>query len=349
MSASARLTEWLLPILDPGTYLERLILEEGQRVEPLESDASGLLDRLQWQWLQRLKITDSGNRPQILKGQSLDFTNLREYVPGDDIRKIDWNVFARTLTPHIREYHDEKQMTVWIVIDLTPSMQFGHRKTKAHMAIELVGLLGILAIKTGFKVGLMVFDGENREIIRPNAHLTHLQRVMQTLLDQQKTAEKKRFTTQDYSHILQNYTQELTHVVQKSSFVFVLSDFLSESAGWESALGELARHSALTHVVVQDSLERKLPKGAGLLDVFDPETGNAVSMDCNDPALAKTYSLWATEKTEGLVRQLSLSGQAFVTDTSVLPADTIIGLFQTPSYSQNALGSRSKPSEKGEP
>ena len=99
---------------------------------------------------------------------------MREYTPGDDIRKMDWSVFARTLTPHIREYHEEKQLTLWLVMDFTPSMRFGRAKTKIAQAIELAGLFGLLAERAGHKLGAFLITEEQPEIIPPACNLAHL-------------------------------------------------------------------------------------------------------------------------------------------------------------------------------
>lgn len=341
--------EWLLPIFDPNAYVQQLMAQEGTLGTPLEADASALLERLKWQLLQRLKVMDPGNKTTRLKGQGLDFANLREYVPGDDIRKIDWNVFARTLKPHIREYHDEKQMTVWIAVDLSPSMQFGHRKLKAEMAIELAGILGTFAIDTGFKVGAMIFDGRHREIIRPKAHMTHLRRIFQVALEQQEKAERQLFTElkrknsydpREASSILLEHTRELAHLVQKSSFVFFISDFLSEAKGWESPLGKLARHSLLSNIVIQDPREINWPEGIGVVDVFDPEMADVIAMDCDDSYLAEEYALWFKQHTEQLIEKLSFSGEVYVTDTSVPPESAIIQLFQGAGSQKATSGGR---------
>ncbi len=326
---AARLKAWFLPVLDPGAYLDHLIVDEA--VNTLESDASRLLERLQWQLIQRLKLMDPGSRASFLKGQGLDFANLREYVPGDDIRKIDWNVFARTLTPHVREYHDEKQMTVWLVLDLTPSMQFGHRKRKAELAVELAGLLGTCAMKAGFKVASMVFDGVHREVIQPKAHQKHLQQMFQRILVQQDESANAPFSPEASFSALFEYTQELAHLVPKNAFVFFLSDFLSSSPGWENALSDLARHSLLTCVLIQDPVERDLPEGVGLLETFDPETGGVITIDCDNPDFCNRYAQWTAEYTERLIQQISLSGHVISTDTTVSPEQTIIELFQASS------------------
>src|SRR5215470_17110747 len=113
------LTGWLDPVLNPRACLD--IPEPPTEAMPVDAWLRLLESRLR----QKIREGYDGSKQSLVRGYGLDFADLREYVPGDDIRKIDWNVFARTLSPHVKEYHEERQLTVWVFVDFTPSMFFG--------------------------------------------------------------------------------------------------------------------------------------------------------------------------------------------------------------------------------
>lgn len=322
--------QWLLPILDPAGYVDTLVaLEEQEKQATAPPDnARQLLERLQWHLSRKLKNIHMGSEKSLLRGQGLDFANLREYTPGDDIRKIDWNVFARTFTPHIREHHEEKQLTVWIVADLTPSMLFGHRKNKARQLLDLAGLIALLAGNAGHKLGLFCFDGKERLISRPTAGQPHMQGLIKTLLQQYEAGKSRPFEHPLEENLMETHCFELSKLVQKRSFVFFLSDFLSGRSGWEKSLGNLSRHSMVSCLMLVDPVEQVLPEEAGLLDVFDPETGGVVTLDCTDPEFRADYVQKVQEEQQYLITTLSMGARVELASTETDPVDTLVRLFR---------------------
>jgi uncharacterized protein (DUF58 family) len=288
---------WLDPLLNPMACLP------SPPEVPKDSNAQTFLARLEALLQHWLKYALSGEKRSLLRGQGLDFADLREYTPGDDIRKIDWNVFARTLSPHVREYQEEKQLTLWLALDCTGSMHFGRTRTKLQQAIELAGLFSLMAARSSHRLGAVLIYPARSEIIPPKAGMAQVQviadRLLSAALDQQHGK---------LSHDpLPKAFQQLAHVVQKHATVIVFSDFLSFSPMWAKPLGQLSRHSNLIHVVLEDTVEKALPAGLGLLPVLDPETGDVACLDTSDlqalaeyEALARVHRLQVRQQLEAM-------------------------------------------------
>lgn len=311
------LLRWLEPILNPMACLPSL-----PTAEKMEN-ADALLQRLDALLRQKLKYGATGERRGVLKGQGLDFADLREYTPGDDIRKMDWSVFARTLTPHVREYHEEKQLTLWLAIDLTASMRFGRRTAKLKQAIELAGLFSLLAEKSGHKLGAYLIESNQPAIIPPGNSREHMRHLMQRLLASAQKPPDKLLDSQPLSKAF----QQLNHVVAKQSTVILLSDFL-ESSSWQAALGQLSHKARLLSLLLMDPSERDLPAHLGILTLQDPETGHLMPLDTKQVTTLRQYEQATTElhgHTLGLLRTL---GPTAMASTEKDALDIVVGLLQ---------------------
>lgn len=308
---------WLDPILNPLACLP-----PEPETQETPQNAETLLRRLEALLQHQLRYALSGEQRSILRGQGLDFADLREYMPGDDIRKIDWSVFARTLTPHVREYHEEKQLTLWLTVDLTPSMRFGKRHSKLRHALDLAGLLGLLAQKGNHKLGAMLITGHTSRIIPPKTGYGQLQAIMQTLLETASQPVDGPFP----SDPLPLACQKLSHIAQKNSTILFLSDFLSASTDWLAPLGQLSRHTKLIYLVLEDAVETHLPTGLGLLPVQDPETGQTTWLDTNSPALVRDYEAAIQAQRQHLMDLLGKTGRPVLASTSQSPIDVLTRL-----------------------
>ncbi|MCE3236229.1 MAG: hypothetical protein K0Q50_2409 [Vampirovibrio sp.] len=313
------LLRWLDPLLNP---LACLPPAPDASYRPENADA--LLKRLEAMLQHQLRYALSGEQRSILRGQGLDFADLREYMPGDDIRKIDWSVFARTLTPHVREYHEEKQLTLWLTVDLTPSMRFGRQKSKLRHALDLTGLLGLLAQKGNHKLGAMLITGNDTRIIPPKTGYVHLQHITKTLLD---TANQP-ISGPLPNDPLPDACQKLAHLAQKNSTVLFLSDFLSTSTQWKSPLGQLSRQTKLVYLVLQDSVEAQVPADIGLLSVTDPETGQISAIDTNNPSFRHAYGQQARQQMQQTLQILTQTGKAAMAPTDQDPISIVAALVQ---------------------
>jgi uncharacterized protein (DUF58 family) len=316
------LLRWLDPILNPLACLPSI------QVTKPEQDAESLLRRLDTLLRQKLKYAMAGEQKGLLKGQGLDFADLREYTPGDDIRKMDWSVFARTLMPHIREYHEEKQLTLWLAIDLTPSMRFGKTSTKIQTAIELAGLFGLLSERAGHKLGAYLITGQKPEIIPPSSNPAHLRHILQRLL---KLNETPLTTTPFNPDPLGSACQQLCHLAGKQNTVIFLSDFLASSQNWQAPLGQLSHKVKLLSLMLIDPIETALPKQVGLLTLQDPETGLSCSLDTNDSSLHQAYQHKAQQQQEQNLHCLKDFGNAAFASTDQDALDILLALLKTGS------------------
>lgn len=321
--------DWLTPIWDPLACLD----PPPKAVRAIDGDK--LLRRLAFQMQERIRAANFGEQQSLLKGQGLDFTNLREYQPGDDIRKIDWNVFARTFTPHVREYQEEKQLTVWLVMDLTPSMFFGRNRLKAERVLEWVGLLGLLALRQKHRLGFYCFTGTETHLLQPkpgHAHLQHAMKLLTDCFESGKTRiELRNKPPEDVlpEDVLAEHCQVLSRLVGKRSSLFFCSDFLSHgpSASWERFLGEISRHSQLHTLIFEDPGECEIPAGLGLLEVFDPETGRTAWLDTTDAQSLKAYQGRVEAQRQDLFRLLGTLGRPLRVGTEDDPLQTLFQLF----------------------
>jgi len=290
---------WLAPITNPLACLGDLPQEESVVA------AEPFLKQLEAQLMRRVQQATPGQKPSLIRGQGLDFADLREYIPGDDIRKIDWNVFARTLHPHIREYHEEKQLTVWVFVDLTPSMFFGSRKSKAAMAIELAGLIALLTHYGRNKLGMVCMTGTEAWVLPPAGGYGHVQMAMQRLLDaKQRQQDVVMPVAADEFH---TRLAELARIAGKQTSVFVLSDFMTPDSRWLGDLGNLSRNTGIYSLIISDEVEYGLPENTGLLSCFDPESGQVREIDTADKSLLEDYRIcWKTRMDERIQSLASL-------------------------------------------
>ena len=294
---------WLDPILNPMACLP---------LPPDGAAASGnaaLPPRLEKCLRPPPRYAMAGETRSLFQGQGLDFTDLREYLPGDDIRKIDWNVFARTLSPHVREYREEKQHTLWLVPDCTPSMRFGGSPTKLALASELALLLGRFAEDAGHRAGAMLIlpqwsasllsefrSGESSlpahpDILPPGRGLAQrlARRLSRIYTETPDATEDVVVTAVNRHDPLLIAFRQLERIVRKSTTVMILSDFLSLSPDWQLPLGRISRKNRLIFLYLLDTMEKALPANLGLLPFSDPETGRTAWVDTCDQRAMTEY------------------------------------------------------------
>lgn len=321
------LFRWLDSIVDPLACLPvpEPLPEDPREAEPFLRQLDALLRH-------RLKYAMAGERVSVLKGQGLDFADLREYQPGDDLRKMDWSVFARTQTPHVREYHEEKQLTVWLVVDLTPSMAFGKTRTKMRQAIDLVGLLGLVAHHGNYQLGAFLITSAGNEIIPPNVGYSALQRIVQRLLHREGSVVQHvlvsppEIGTSLAEDTLVLACEQLGRVVQKNATVIVLSDFLASSDAWRMPLGVLSQKAQMLYVHVYDPAEKMLPSGLGLIPMIDPETGGFLEMDTRDAEFRAAYLRAVAAYQADVMAWLKKTGAGVSISTGESPLDAVAAL-----------------------
>ncbi|HEY8607684.1 MAG TPA: DUF58 domain-containing protein [Noviherbaspirillum sp.] len=259
-----------------------------------------LLRRLEMTVLRRLDGLLHGDYHTLFRGLGLDLADLREYQYHDDVRHIDWNVTARMQTPYVREYYEERELTSWFLLDLSPSEDFasGH-VSKRRQAIEAVAVMASLLSRCGNRVGAL-FYGSNVDTVIPattgRRHVLHLLHRMQA----HKPAAHSRAT--DLHDLLQTAGQ----VMRRRSLVFVVSDFITQP-GWEKPLALLAQRHEVIALRLYDPLEMALPD-LGLLTLQDPETGEQLLVDTNDGAFRRRFAEIAQRREDELLDAFSDAG-----------------------------------------
>ena len=209
-----------------------------------------------------------GEYHSVFKGRGMSFSEVREYYPGDDIRLIDWNVTARSSFPHVKIFEEERELTVYLIIDISKSGDFGTLdKYKNEIAAEIAAVLGFSAIKNNDKVGLIMFTDKIEKYVPPKKGKSHVLRVVRELLyhkpEDQKTS-------------IQNALDFLLKVSKRRSVVFLISDYIDD--GYWKSLKIANRKHDLIGIKISDIAESIMPN-LGLLKVHDPETNNEFWID----------------------------------------------------------------------
>jgi len=221
----------------------------------------------------------SGEYQSVFKGRGMEFAEVREYLPGDDVRSIDWNVTARMGHPYIKKFEEERELTVMFVVDASGSGRFGTtERFKSELAAELCALLAFSATRNNDRVGLIIFTDRIEKVVPPQKGRRHVLRVIREILYSEPEG-----TGTDIPAAI----DYLSKVVRRHAVVFLVSDFVAE--GYERALATAAKRFDLVAVEVNDPREFDLPN-AGLVDLVDPETGGRVMVDTSDRRFRERFA-----------------------------------------------------------
>jgi uncharacterized protein (DUF58 family) len=246
----------------------------------MTSPPDRLLRRLEWQVVRRLDGRLQGAYRTVFRGAGIDFTDLRAYAPEDDVRHIDWNVTARLDEPYVRQYTEDRELTAWLVLDLSASMRSGAGHGKDSVLAELAACLGRLFTQTGNRVGAILYDNKFQRVIPPRTGRTHVLYLTHELT---RPAVAPDGRTTDLAAML-----HLTAAtVRRRSLVFVISDFIGD-VDWEPALTRLGQRHEVVTIRVVDPIEFNLPD-LGLILVEDAETGEQLLADTGDPFFQQRF------------------------------------------------------------
>ena len=241
------------------------------QARPSEATPDQILQRLDWQVIRRLDGLFQGDYRTLFYGTGLDFADLREYQPQDDIRHIDWNVTARMNSPYVRQYVEDREITAWFLLDLSLSMGFGPvERPKQMILIDFVTTLARLLTRNGNRIGAILFTNRIERTIPARGGRNQVLRLTREMLREPNPPPE---TTTDLKVLLQAGLNSL----KRRSLVFLVSDFISEP-GWERPLALLNRRHELIPVRLWDPREVELPD-AGLIVVEDAETGEQLYVD----------------------------------------------------------------------
>jgi len=225
----------------------------------------------------------AGSYHSMFRGRGMEFAEVREYCPGDDVRTIDWNVSARMGHPFVKKFTEERELTVVLAVDASGSAAFGtDETTKMGMSAEIAALLAFSAIRNHDRVGLLLFTDRVETFLPPRKGREHALRVLREVLAAQPAGRGTR---------IGQALEFLQQVVRKRAVVFLISDF--QDAGYERILRVAARKHDLVAVSVTDPRELALPD-VGLVSVRDPETGSVGVIDAGSSAVRRAYQEFGT-------------------------------------------------------
>lgn len=212
----------------------------------------------------------SGEYHTAFKGKGMAFSEVREYMPGDEIRTIDWNVTARFDHPYVKVFEEEREMTVMLLIDVSTSENFGTRsQSKREMIAEIAATLAFSANQNNDKIGAILFSDEIELFIPPKKGKKHILRIIREMIETKPKSKKT-----DLNQVLQFYR----NTIKKRSIVFLLSDFLSSN--FEQSMRIVAKKHDLIGLRIYDETELNLPK-IGLVEFINPETGESRFINTN--------------------------------------------------------------------
>jgi uncharacterized protein (DUF58 family) len=233
-----------------------------------------ILQRLDWQVIRKLDGLLQGDYRSLFYGFGVDFSDLREYQPEDDVRYIDWNVTARLNTPYVRQYMEDREITAWFLLDLSPSIDFGTtRSQKRTVLVDLVGTLARLLTRHGNRVGAVFYGSRVERVIPARGGRIHVLRLIHDLMRQPRLA---RTPLTDLKGLIEGGL----NAIPRRSLVFVISDFIS-APGWERPLSLLNQRHEVLAVRLWDQRELELPDVGPLL-FEDAETGEQLYVDTHD-------------------------------------------------------------------
>lgn len=267
-----------------------------------------ILHRLDWQVIRRLDGYLQGDYRSLFRGSGVDFADLREYQPQDDIRYIDWNVSARMDTPYVREYMEDREIIAWFLLDLSPSVDFGALDNpKRNVLIDFVGTLSRLLTRHGNRVGAVMFGNGIQHKVPARSGRLHVLRLLNDLL---KQPHHQRAPMTDLSALIKGGL----HTIKKRSLVFVVSDFIS-TPGWERSLSLLSQRHEVIAIRLWDPREVNLPD-VGHVILEDSETGEQIYVDTHDKNFRKRFAEAARKREAELSEAFKRAG------VDVLPLST---------------------------
>lgn len=296
------------PMEAPAARPVRISPEILKQVKRVELKTRGLVDAL-----------FSGEYRSVFKGQGMEFAEVREYTPGDEVRAIDWNVTARMNRPFVKRYVEERELTIVLALDISGSERFGSvARFKSDMMTEFAAVIALAAVRNNDRVGLIFFTDRIEHVVPPRKGKRHVLRIVRDLL-----AFEPAGTRTDLRPALE-YMQR---TLRQHTVIFLVSDF--QDAGYDHALKVLGRRHDVVAVTLNDPAEQTLPS-VGLARMRDPETGEYLEVDTTDRAVRAAYAEHVSAELAARRRVLRRAGVDEVelsTDGSVI--EPLLRFFRT--------------------
>ncbi|MCX7020280.1 MAG: DUF58 domain-containing protein [bacterium] len=261
----------------------------------------------------------AGSYHSVFKGRGMEFEEVREYMPGDDVRTIDWNVTARTGAPHVKVYTEERELMVMLMVDLSGSTDFGSgERLKSELAAEICALLAFSAIKNNDRVGLLIFTDRVEKFIPPKKGKNHVLRVIREVLY---------FSPTGRGTDIPAAIEHVMRVLNRKSVVFLISDFFAENI--RRPMSVLNKNHDLIALRMRDPREMELPP-MGIVPFEDTETGEVLFIDTFNPEFRRRFRETAERgqyNTEMLFKQLKVD-YANIDSTTKSYLDPIVQIFR---------------------
>jgi uncharacterized protein (DUF58 family) len=259
-----------------------------------------ILQRLDWQVIRRLDGLLQGDYRSLFYGYGVDFADLREYQPEDDIRYIDWNVTARMNTPYVRQYMEDREITAWFLLDLSPSVDFGAlQNMKRTVLIDFVTTFARLLTRHGNRVGAIFYGGRVERMIPARGGRLQVLRLVNDLLKQ------PRLPRAPFTNLTPLLEAGLNSIKQRS-LIFIISDFIS-APGWERALNLLNQRHEVLAIRLWDPRETELPD-VGPIIMEDAETGEQLYVDTHDKKFRQRFQAAGRQREAELNQAFKHSG-----------------------------------------
>jgi len=260
-----------------------------------------LLRHLEWHVIRRLDGRLQGDYRTLFRRTGVDFTDLREYEPGDDLRHVDWNVTARMDALYVRQYVEDRELTAWLLLDHSASMGFGPVDRQKNLVLaEVATTLAHVLAHGGNRVGAVLFGSEVEQVIPPASGRNQVLRIAREVIDPPTTPAPG--TTTDLAVLL----RAAHGLTRRRSLIVIVSDFISEP-GWDALLALLARRHEVVAIQVADPREFEIPS-VGMVYVEDAETGEQIFVDTDDPVFQRRLREAADARQAELVEATRRAG-----------------------------------------
>jgi uncharacterized protein (DUF58 family) len=261
-----------------------------------------VLQRLDWQVVRKLDGLLQGNYRSLFYGFGVDFADLREYQAEDDIRYIDWNVTARMQTPYIRQYTEDREVSAWFLLDMSPSVDFGSLRPdgeKRNVLIDFVTVVSRILTRHGNRVGAMIFGNGLQKMVPARGGRIQVLRLINEMLKQPRLSN---VPVTDLRLML----RASLNSIKRRSLIFVVSDFIS-TPGWESSLSLLSQRHEVIAIRLWDPAELELPD-VGVMVMEDAETGEQIYVDTRDKKFRKKFQAAMQQREDNLKQSFKRAG-----------------------------------------
>lgn len=290
----------------------------------MRMDTAAILKKVRQIEIQTGKLVEetlAGEYLSAFKGQGIEFSEVREYIPGDDVRSIDWNVTARSHTPYIKKFNEERELTLLIACDVSASQNFGSLdKFKQEAAAELAALFALAALKNNDKVGLLLFSDKIELFVPPKKGKKHILRLIRELVAFEPT-----HTGTDISLALTT----LNKVIKRQGILIFISDFLADTVSFAKPLQLAAKKFDFIPVMLQDKLEKAIPPTHVALEVQDPESGARKWISLGAAEINRQIAHYQTRRESELKALFQpLNIEAISIDPAHPTADPVIAFFK---------------------